>query len=343
MRAISNDDMDPKNIMWHEGNAYVIDLECLGYSNPISSCLDLSLQWAGTVNERFNKDNLEAFFKGYLSVYDNGFRSYDELFGIAYTWIDWLEYNIKRALAIVSTDIDEIKVGESETENTINRIKYLSSIEPDISSVLRMLPPPDSRNYKTHDDGLCYIDLLFAGKLDNIPHFEIPNGYYFVPYKPGDKEAWIDIELSAEEIINKKHGEECWQRYFGKAEPELPKRMYFIEDKAGNKVATATAFYDIHGNSKPYEGQLHWVAIKKEAQGKGLSKPLVTFVLEVMKQLGYTSVKIHTQTNTWLACKVYYDLGFRPEENNLNKNRFGWKMVEFLTNKKIIKCEHFFR
>ena len=45
----------------------------------------LALQWAGTVNGKFCKDNLEAFFQGYFKSYDNGFRSYDKLFGIAYT------------------------------------------------------------------------------------------------------------------------------------------------------------------------------------------------------------------------------------------------------------------
>ena len=139
IRAICDDDMDPKNVMWHEGNAYVIDLECLGYGNPVSSCLILALQWAGTVNGRFNKDNLEAFFKGYLNAYDNGFRSYDELFGIAYTWIEWLEYNINRALGKTGTDADEIMLGEEETVNTINRIKYLSSVEEEICQVLRGL------------------------------------------------------------------------------------------------------------------------------------------------------------------------------------------------------------
>ena len=237
---------------------------------------------------------------------------------------------------MVSTDTNEIKLGEAETNNTISRIKYLASIEGDICSVLRQLPAPDSRAFRTHDDRLCYIDLLFEGDLKNIPHFDIPNGYNFVPYKSGDKKAWIDIELSAGEILGKAHGEECWQRYFGKAESELPQRMYFIENEAGEKIATATAFYDIHGNSKYDTGQLHWVAIKKEEQGKGLAKPLITFVLGVMKKLGYTSVKIHTQTNTWLACKIYYDLGFHPEANSAIKNRFGWKMVEDLTDRIII-------
>ncbi len=137
MSAICDDDMDPKNIMWHEGKAYIIDLECLEYGNPISSCLNLALQWCGTVTGKYSSKNLEEFFKGYLQAYDNGFRSYDELFGIAYTWIEWLEYNIRRALGMVSSDAEEIQLGESETLNTVNRIRYLSSIEVDICSVLK--------------------------------------------------------------------------------------------------------------------------------------------------------------------------------------------------------------
>ena len=139
MKAISNDDMDPKNIMWNQGEPFVIDLECLDYSNPISSCLDLSLQWAGIVNEKFNSDNMEAFYKGYLSAYDNGFRSYDKLYGIAYTWLEWLEYNLKRALGIEGTTDEDINLGASETINTISRIKYLHSLEKDIQAVLKSL------------------------------------------------------------------------------------------------------------------------------------------------------------------------------------------------------------
>ena len=139
IRAICDDDMDPKNIMWDDGKAYVIDLECLDYGNPVSSCFNLSLQWSGTVNERFEKENIVAFYKGYLKTYDNGFRSYDELFGIAYTWVEWLEYNMRRALGLESKEEAEIKLGVEETIKTINRIRYLNSIEDDICSVLKNL------------------------------------------------------------------------------------------------------------------------------------------------------------------------------------------------------------
>ena len=33
--CVSNEDMDPKNIMWNNGNPRVIDLEYLNYGNPI--------------------------------------------------------------------------------------------------------------------------------------------------------------------------------------------------------------------------------------------------------------------------------------------------------------------
>ena len=318
MSAIDDPDMDPKNIMWHDGKPYVIDLECLQRGNPISSCLNLALQWCGTVNGIFSKENLEAFFAGYLSLYDNGFRSYDEIFGIAYTWVEWLEYNIRRALGIDSSDSEEKKLGEEEVKSTIGRIRYLHEIERDIQAVLENLPAANSNKFKTHDDRLCYVDLVFEGPLSEIPSFELPAGFRFVNYSPGNKKDWIDIELSSEEILSSEYGEECWERYYKSREGELPGRMFFIENDFGEKIATATALYDIHGNMKEGEGQLHWVAIKKEYQGKGLSKPLITFVLNVMKSLGYSTVKIHTQTNTWLACKVYYDLGFRPEKERID-------------------------
>ena len=47
MRCISNEDMDPKNVMWENTNPRVIDLECLDYGNPVSHVLQLALQWSG--------------------------------------------------------------------------------------------------------------------------------------------------------------------------------------------------------------------------------------------------------------------------------------------------------
>lgn len=47
---------------------------------------------------------------------------------------------------------------------------------------------------------------------------------------------------------------------------ELPSRMFFIETDEGEKIATATAFYDIYGRDTSNDGWLHWVAVKREYQ-----------------------------------------------------------------------------
>lgn len=132
--CISNEDMDPKNIMWNDGKPYVIDLECLDYGNPVSHVLQLSLQWSGITTCDLEVGRIAAFFNGYLNAYDNGFRAYDDVFGLAYTWVDWLEYNIRRALG-ACVDEQERRMGISEVKNTIDRIQYIRSMEEEIKEV----------------------------------------------------------------------------------------------------------------------------------------------------------------------------------------------------------------
>lgn len=91
---------------------------------------------------------------------------------------------------------------------------------------------------------------------------------------------------------------------------------------------------NINKNDKDNSAWLHWVAVKRDYQGKGLSKPLITYVLKIMKSLGYTHVKIPTQTNTWLAVKVYLDLGFTPIPENAVSSYDGWCIIKTLTKHK---------
>ncbi len=123
----------------------------------------------------------------------------------------------------------------------------------------------------------------------------------------------------------------AWGKYYAANEDILPQRMAFIENADGRKVATATAYYDVLGRDKSGDGWLHWVAVHREYQGKGLSKPLISYVLNVMRGLGYTHAKIPTQSTSWVACKVYLDLGFRPIPKNAVNSRKGWEIVKALT------------
>ena len=337
MRVISDGDMDPKNVMWQGTTPFVIDLECLDYANPMRSVLELGIQWAGAVTYDFSKEKLLAFFKGYLEKYDNGYRSYEDLYGFVYqNWIEWLEYNLGRAAGKEVSSEEEKQLGESESENTLKLIHYLSEIEPQVREMLTNdLPPVCAQNFDTHDQRLCYFEIMFEGSLEHIPDYPLPEGYRVravtvdeAPEKV--KQDWIEIEKSAREFETYEQGEEAWNRYYGSRTEMLPGRMFFVEDATGQRVATATAFFDIYGRDQSGAGWLHWVAVRREEQGKGLSKPLIAAVLKRLKELGHSQVKIPTQTTTWLACKVYYDMGFRPIPKNLVSSRAGWKMLEQL-------------
>lgn len=186
-------------------------------------------------------------------------------------------------------------------------------------------------NYDNHDSRIKYYELLLERDLDNLPQFALPEGYHFAFYQQGDRDAWIAIEQSAKEFETYGQGLDAWDKYYADNETALGSRMVFVETEQGEKVATATAYYDVTGRDQSGDGWLHWVAVRREHQGRGLSKPLIAHVLEVMRTLGYTHAKIPTQTTTWLACKVYLDIGFRPLPQNAVNRRDGWRIVRTLT------------
>ena len=182
-----------------------------------------------------------------------------------------------------------------------------------------------------HDSRIRYYELMLRGDITDMQEIPLPAGYHYEMYRPGDRDVWIEIEKSAKEFDTREQGLDAWKRYYAEHTDELPGRMVFVVNEAGEKVATATAFYDIRGIDQSADGWLHWVAVRREDQGKGLSKPLISHVIQIMEALGQTHCKIPTQTTTWVAVKVYLDLGFRPIEKNLVNSRDGWRIIKRLT------------
>lgn len=186
--------------------------------------------------------------------------------------------------------------------------------------------------FDNHDSRIKYYELLLERDLEGLPCVPLPEGYRFVFFRPGDRDSWIAIERSAKELKSYEQGLEVWDKYYGGNEDALLDRMVFVENEAGEKVATATAYHDITHRDTSGDGWLHWVAVGREYQGRGLSKPLISHVLNIMRNLGYTHAKIPTQTTTWLACRIYLDLGFRPLSANAVHSRDGWRIIKALTN-----------
>ena len=150
-------------------------------------------------------------------------------------------------------------------------------------------------------------------------------------YQPGDEKTWIAIERAAGEFNTDERGWEKWNKYFAPYVDELPHRMVFIENALGQKVATATAHFDVRGIDDRSVGYLHWVAVHPQEQGRGLARPLIYHVLSLLKDMGHTHTKILTQTLSWVAVRLYLAFGFRPEKQNAAEAYEGWRIARTLT------------
>lgn len=183
---------------------------------------------------------------------------------------------------------------------------------------------------KSYDNTIKYYELLMYYKNTSIHEkYSLPEGFHFEFYKDGDMNDWINIHIESGEFCAIEEGENIFHNFYDYFIQELNKRCIFIvEDKTNEKVGTATISLLVkeeHG----YNGALDWIAIKKDYQGQGLARPLITKILEIANELGHKDIILHTQTTTWLAAKLYLDFGF----NILNKDETnGWKILKTLTN-----------
>lgn len=183
---------------------------------------------------------------------------------------------------------------------------------------------------KSIEKTLMYYELLMTfSNTSKFQRYDLPDGYYYEFYQSGDEKQWVEIQLESGSICNSEKALEYFHNFFDYFKDELYKRCFFIVNDNNEKIATATISL-LENNEGEYEATVDWVAIKKEYQGNGLSKPLISKLIEVANHLGHKKLLLHTQTHTWLAAKLYLDLGFEPYK--MNNEPEGWQILKTLTN-----------
>jgi len=183
---------------------------------------------------------------------------------------------------------------------------------------------------KTYDNRIKYFELLMKyDDITNYKKYELPEGFHYEFYKPGDEEEWVNIHIESGEFTSVENGLKNFHDFYDSFIDELPRRCVFIvDDTTGEKIGTATISL-LKEAEYEYDGAVDWVAIKKSYQGKHLAKPLISKFMEIANDVGHNKLILHTQTTTWLAGKIYLDYGFEI----LNKEeRLGWSILKTLTN-----------
>lgn len=133
VKSICHNDMDSKNVLWLGDAFKLIDLECLGYSNPYLELFELALCWSGYENCNINFELFNAFFKAY---FENTNLDTNIDWEIMYYGncgrLEWLEYNIRRALLIECDTAEEQQLGISEVKETVEHIIYYDKMKDSI-------------------------------------------------------------------------------------------------------------------------------------------------------------------------------------------------------------------
>lgn len=149
--------------------------------------------------------------------------------------------------------------------------------------------------------------------LENIPQYELPEGFSLRFYEPGYENAWVDIHKKSDASIE--YSVEQFRKEF-EGEPELlQRRQFYLCDISQRPIGTATSWFQKDYFGLDY-GLVHWVAIEPEYQGKGLAKPLMTAVCMKLRELGHVRSRLATSTARLPAVNLYLKFGFVADVQN---------------------------
>jgi len=181
--------------------------------------------------------------------------------------------------------------------------------------------------------------IMKRDKCNDVPLVELPDGFSFCLYKPGDEKAWAAIEASVLEFDDEQAALEHFNGAFSKHTSELEKRCLFIENKNGDKVATAMAWWDDSGGKRV--ARLHWIAVHPEYQGLGLGKAIISKTVALALELeGNGDIYLMTQTWSYKAIGIYKQFGFyiTDEKGSLNYDNADYeKALEILKSLEVTK------
>lgn len=136
--SICHNDMDSKNVLWNGNDCRIIDLECLSYSSPFIELYEMALCWSGYEKCNIDFSLFGTLIRSYAEVGGQLLTDWKTLYDSNYGRLEWLEYNVKRALGIDCSE-DEKKIGISEVRDTIAHVVYYHEAKHSILNCLNQL------------------------------------------------------------------------------------------------------------------------------------------------------------------------------------------------------------
>ncbi|MBW7937662.1 MAG: GNAT family N-acetyltransferase [Candidatus Omnitrophica bacterium] len=165
--------------------------------------------------------------------------------------------------------------------------------------------------------------LMIRPHLAEIPQHQLPPGYLLRTFNDPDIRQWVRIHELADRFNSVTL--DTFYNEFGADMGSLKERSFYLDAPDGATIGTATAWYNPSFEGADY-GRVHWVAIVPEAQGKGLSRPLLTAVMNCL-QANHQRAYLATSSARLAAIRLYLEFGFSPYTNPEFPLE-GWRVVK---------------
>ncbi len=158
--------------------------------------------------------------------------------------------------------------------------------------------------------------------MRDIPTHEFPERYSIRPMRAGEAALWTDVQRDAEPYYT--ISDDMFSHAFGSDLAATSWRCYLIVDDKEAAVGTISAWYDRDFKGGDW-GRIHFVAVRRAHQGKGLCKAAMTYTMRRLAEW-HERAMLTTQVERLGAIKVYLDFGFVPDMEQ-PVAREAWRLV----------------
>ena len=149
------------------------------------------------------------------------------------------------------------------------------------------------------------------------PEVKIPEGWHIRSYQAGDGADWCLCCRGGALGVDDEASEAVFQTKMLDDPHVAAEDVLFIVDEKGFVGGTTT----LYCRDEADWGTVHMVAVKKEAQGKGLSAPVVAAVIARSLEKGRDHITLTTDDFRVPAVKTYLRLGFLPVVGDMPMRR----------------------
>ncbi|GAA4254641.1 hypothetical protein GCM10022255_060080 [Dactylosporangium darangshiense] len=151
--------------------------------------------------------------------------------------------------------------------------------------------------------------MMIRPNLDDLPPSELPEPYTIRWHRDGDAQHWMTIKSASD--MHHQAPPDYYERMYDAHPDSLGQRQAFLCEPSGKPVGTVTAWW-FENVDDPSLGKVNWMLIAPQAQGRGLSKPLLVACCARLAALGHTRAALYTLTQRIPAINLYRSFGFVP-------------------------------